>query len=421
MSFKYQNEITLNKDVDFKLEFKSKPLDFRINAVIHDGQWYDIKKWAKVSMCKVEDIHKFIEENENILITKNDSYRVDYDEVLKWYKENNLSLTENIVPNNFTPKLWAGKTETEHFELTPKRIISSVIVTCKNNDVLHKVRSIVHGYGRIQHTHGDRYNIYTSNCFFVKDRILSSLTEEEKKYISVRTRSNFKWRELSDFSEEFLSEALRFYVVYALGILKPHQKTLDIFLPNREDQTSQIYDWVMTAMQKFDEEAAVPFPGYLSNVLSKWPYDLPDLFLGRELAKFQRDRNRALTRLMQEDGQEIFEDEIIAQEMNYEIEFFKEMKKADEQWNAFNKIQKLEWEDNGNEKSSISVFEEESSSSHSDPVFSNKLSLSILEAANETKDFLSFYNIISQFGGEIDMSKLKVSDEFKDSLRTHLF
>ena len=49
-------------------------------------------------------------------------------------------------------------------------------------------------------------------------------------------------------------------------------------------------------MCKYDEKSNVPFSGYLANVLRRWPYDLPNNELGVELAKFQRERSKAIAK-----------------------------------------------------------------------------------------------------------------------------
>ena len=100
-----------------KKAFYSQDETWRIEAVIHDGNWYDIEKWMKVAKVKNKSsLFKWIDDNKDILIKSNlDSYRVGYDEVIRWYKQENLDLEESIVPNNFPPKLWDKTTETDAF------------------------------------------------------------------------------------------------------------------------------------------------------------------------------------------------------------------------------------------------------------------------------------------------------------------
>ena len=60
-----------------KAEWKERPLKFRIEAVIHDGQWYTFDKWKRVALVKDENkLHDWIYENKEILIKKDESNRV---------------------------------------------------------------------------------------------------------------------------------------------------------------------------------------------------------------------------------------------------------------------------------------------------------------------------------------------------------
>ncbi|MGR5494573.1 hypothetical protein ACPV5Z_26920, partial [Vibrio mediterranei] len=79
--------------------------------------------------------------------------------------------------------------------------------------------------------------------------------------------------------------------------LKPHQKTMEIFLPEQMDRNAQMYEWIIKALQKYDENSGVPFSGYLASVLNRWPYDLPDNALGKPMAAFQRNRAKAIKKL----------------------------------------------------------------------------------------------------------------------------
>ena len=63
-------------------EFYNKPKDYRIELVIHDGNWYTKEKWAKIARVSVSDIEKYID-SVDYLIKANDSYRCNYDEIIR--------------------------------------------------------------------------------------------------------------------------------------------------------------------------------------------------------------------------------------------------------------------------------------------------------------------------------------------------
>ena len=101
-------------------------VDFRIAAVIHDGQWYTLDKIKKVAKVKdIKVVENWVARHKQILIKHevNDSYRVNTAEILRWYQQNNLKIGQEIVPKNYPPRLWAGKTETENFLDAPKEVL----------------------------------------------------------------------------------------------------------------------------------------------------------------------------------------------------------------------------------------------------------------------------------------------------------
>ena len=46
----------LRNDKELVRAFNEQPVFFRIEAVIHDGQWYDKAKWAKVAKVDISDV-----------------------------------------------------------------------------------------------------------------------------------------------------------------------------------------------------------------------------------------------------------------------------------------------------------------------------------------------------------------------------
>ena len=79
-------------------KFNSKDEVWRIEAVIHDGNWYDIEKWAKVARIKDRQVLlDWIKKNEDILIkSEQNSYRVGHDEIVKWYEKEGLDIEETL-------------------------------------------------------------------------------------------------------------------------------------------------------------------------------------------------------------------------------------------------------------------------------------------------------------------------------------
>lgn len=404
--------------------FNSMPQKWRIEAVIHDGNWYDIEKWKKVSKVPLETLEEWIEENEDKLIkSEQGSFRIGYDEIVKWYQEQDLNIEESLVPNNFPPKLWGNSTETDIFLSAPRRRVGTVSFNIERQEVLKKCEDILMGVGKIIPEPDGRYKAHGLSATHMKNLLMKGLTEEEFESLDLKTRAVIKQRELVDLPESWLEAALDFYAnTFAPTILRASMSTISIYLPDRHDIHSQTMVWVINAMKKFDETASVPFSGYLSGVLRFWPYDLPDEKLGKELARFQRERKRAIDEAIEQglsiDGNVPIE--AIAAIMDIELSEYIEFNNQHETWLSERNATTLTWEDSSNEKRGVLVGEEEEV--HRDVEKLAKLSISAVKAAVDSGDWDSAYKVISH----IDESKVDenlgkgLSSSFLKSFRAHI-
>lgn len=385
--------------------FNSQSDEWRIEAVIHDGNWYDFKKWRKVAKVKKDVLEKWIDENKDILIISElGSYRVGYDEIIKWYNENDIDLETSIVPNNFPPKLWDKTTETDVFLSAPRRRVGTVSFIAETKEILDKCENILKGTAKIMPDDGGRYKAHGLSAVHIKNLLSKGLTEKEFDSLQIKTRAMIMQRELIDLPPLWLDEALDFYVnTFAPSALRSSMSTISIYLPDRHDIHSQTMIWVISAMKKFNENASVPFSGYLSNVLRHWPYDLPDEHLGKELSKFQRDRKKAIEQAEREglsiDGNVPIE--VIAEIMGITLEDYIELNIEHENWLAEKNATTLTWEDSANEKKGIRVGETESIKNDAQKL--SKMSIATVKAAVDTEDWDSAYKLISQIdSNEID-------------------
>ena len=152
------------------LEWNEYTPDFRISATIHDGQWYTKDKWKKVAkLKKIEVLEDWIDKHKDILIChpNNNSFRVSYDEVIKWYKDNNLDITKEIVPKNYPPRLWNNKTETENFLDTPCELVSSLLLKTDQYSIKEEIIKICQPYCQIKEDEMNRVYFYTLDVDFL--------------------------------------------------------------------------------------------------------------------------------------------------------------------------------------------------------------------------------------------------------------
>lgn len=413
-----------NRELQKELSLKWKEYDeeFRISAVIHDGQWYTKDKWKRVAKVKtIEDLEFWIEKNRNILIAHENgvSFRVDKNEIIRWYQEHNLDITKELVPKNYPPRIWNNKTETETFLDTPKELVSNLLVKSNDKKLKQKIISILQPFSQIKEDEQNRLYFFTMNAEFLKQKLEKILTDEEMSKVDFRVRQAFLRRELTDFDEVFLENLMQFYYVLSITLLKSHQNTMRIFLPDKFDRAAQVYEWIIKALQKFDEEAGVPFSGYLASVLNRWPYDLPDNTLGKSMADYQRKRAKAVKKLTELHGEVNVPLLLLREELSsYSDSQFNEFEKWHNHWLKMQGASNLTWEDKNAEKVGENLTSEQS---YIDYSLRSKITIAILNACVNTNNQLICVRLLSDMYNLTDLSKIDyISNKLKEEIRKEL-
>lgn len=412
-------EICNNKKI--KEQFSLKDKDFRINAVIHSGQWYTFDKWLKLSQVDREDLVKYLEETTAPIIHKQNSYRVNSKEVFRWYRENNLNIEEAIVPNDFSPRVWGGKTEVDVLLETPQHISNILLVYCDDVNVLYKIKNILRGYAWcVYRENKKQLKIYTTSFKYIEQILTSQLTGREFNSLVIRYTVQRKWRSLSDFDEDFLGGFLMFYSNFSKQCLKPHMETIKTYINSHEDIESQIREWIMIALNKFDEKETVPFSAYLNRYLQFRPYELGNELLGDDLANFQKEHSRAVKELASELNVDIksVDENLVREKMGYsdKNEYFSLLERTIE-FNSLKVARDINWEEKNNEKQGSSIFERKEKNEH-DRRRQTEISKAIIKATIETGKYEDLETLLSN---NFDALKyLNVSNEYKMSLLKQL-
>lgn len=414
------------KDIEFpinKKDFKGYPVDFRIEAIVADGMWYDLPKWRKLAKAPEEDILKWIEKKtaEGTLLqspTGAKSYRYAKAEVIKWHEEHDLEVGEQVLDFIFPARLWDGKTEVEAFLESPLREIGVVTFECTEKP-LNEIKELLKGVATVREEEPNKYKAYCLSADYVKPIIQEvfgrySVADATRIY----SRSFSRRRSMVDFSDNFAHHLIAFYKSFAKTLVKGEMETIKIYIPDPQDQESQIVDWVITAIEKFDESTSVPFSGYLHSVLKRWPFDLPYVHLGRDLSHFQRSRAKALTALRNKTGvpDGTFSATELAKEMGMRLSDFTDLEEKHHIWMKTKNASPLTWDENNEEKSGDEVMGHvgDTQTAKSNAEQANNLSRAIISAALGTSLFADAFVILSQMGtDEIDMGILqKASEEF---------
>lgn len=412
-------EICNNKKIKERFSLRDK--DFRINAVIHSGQWYTFDKWLKLSQVDREDLVKYLEETTVPIIHKQNSYRVDSEEVFRWYHENNLNIEEAIVPNDFSPRVWGGKTEVDVLLETPQHISNILLVYCNDINVLYKIKNILRGYAWcVYRENKKQLKIYTTSFKYIEQILTSQLTGREFNSLVIRYTVQRKWRSLSDFDEDFLGGFLMFYSNFSKQCLKPHMETIKTYINSHEDIESQIREWIMIALNKFDEKETVPFSAYLNRYLQFRPYELGNELLGDDLANFQKEHSRAVKELATELNVDIksVDENLVRERMGYsdKNEYFSLLERTIE-FNSLKVARDINWEEKNNEKQGSSIFERKEKNEH-DRRRQTEISKAIIKATIETERYEDLETLLSNNFNALKY--LNVSNEYKMSLLKQL-
>jgi len=434
-----------------KSKFKAQSPDFRIGAVISDGQWYDLIKWRKQAKVKEDELKKWVADNlATGFLLKNDkgSYRLDLAGIKKWYADNNIELGMQLVDFTYPPRYWRNHvlssisnipeiiemTETDGFLNAPSREIGIVTFEAEPYIAL-RIQEKLRGVGVVREEEPGKYKLRSLSANYGKliiKEVFDELEEEIKNnklkvsgeespatmYNKIHVRTRAARRELIDFNEEFTTGLIQFYKQYSKPIIKTNQETIQIYIPDPLDQETQVVMWIIQAIEKFDESTGVPFAAYLDNVLRRWPHNLSYDHLKKDLSVFQREKARILNILKKDLSPEIFKnvsDEKLAEMMNMSVEKFRELNEKHQIWARLQTAESLTHAEGGEEKEGDHYFNGRSSS---DVETLYNLSRAGILAAIESEDYasgLKFFTLLDL--EELNQSILQsLSKEFVLSL-----
>lgn len=407
-------------------DLKHLEADYKISLLFSDGMWYSIDKIITVMKTTEEETLSWIKRNlkSGVLVQAKSgaqSYRFPLKSVHKWYEEHNIQIGTQLLKNNFPPRIWDNKTEVEGFLEAPLREIGITTFTA-TPEIANQIKERLRGIARIREEEVGVYKCYSLSHTYVKDIIADFFSEldSDKEYLhgTVRSRVTFR-REIKDFSSEFLFGLISFYRDFANSLLTKEMETIKIYIPEEEDQKTQIMIWLLTAIEKFNESAAVPFSGYLNACLKRWPYNLPADELGKDLSAFQRKKKKVLTAYKNEtDKTSISSAEEWARLMEMDLHNYLELEHKNNIWHQLKRADGLVWDETGAEKATSdfkwSHAAQDAKHNFDDTVSDEEysilsmLSICALTAAVNTRDFESAYNFLTQLDKDnYDINELK--------------
>lgn len=403
-----------------KAQLAKEPVDFRIEAIVSDGMWYSLEKWKRLASVTDEQLQDWIDRGLqggylHQSKTGAKSYRVGYEYVKEWYKKHPVPPGKQLLSFLFPPRLWGGITEVEGFLQAPLREISIVSFIC-SSEVAAEVTEALRGVARVRVDRRGDYKAYGLSVPYIKAIIESVFAKHPSSETGrIYSRNKFFRREMVDFPKAYANEIVNFYMKFSESLTKSQRETIKIFLPNTEDQETQMVIWVITAIEKLDEKASVPFSGYLDSVLKRWPFDLPMDLLGKDLSSFQRERSKAIARLREKHGKDhakSFPAAEVALEMGINTEEFSDFEESHKAWARSQNATSLTWAETSEEKPAEDLMT--ANSSPFDFGLAHRISKAAVEAALKTGHYGDAFAIIEQLDiHDVDMGKIEeLSPEF---------
>lgn len=411
------------------------PEDFRVGALISDGQFMSIPKWCKSAAVSEEYLRTWIDKaltegRLSRLTTGAKSYYMNQSQLRQWYRDHRLQVGCQLLDYVFPARIWGGMTEVEGFMDAPVRRIGIVTVQDPDSATRDVIKKATRGWGKVREEAPGVIKIHCLSQSYGLRQLTYAFNEaglrKGANYANMIGRGESKRRESCDFDREFFRGLMDFYVRFAKSILRPQMETIRIFLPGKGEQEAQIVVWIIQSLERYDAKTGVPFSGYLQVILSRWPYDLPTQFLGKEIADFQRQRSRAikvLTRYKNLPPDERPTREEIIEEMNISEDAYNDLEHRHQTWLKVRSAGSLVFDETNEERllpihSDVSPQYDLASEEERNLDLAYDLSYALIVAAVDTKDYESAWKALSLMDSvEIDEEVVKqLSPEFVAAL-----
>ncbi|RFU22888.1 sigma-70 family RNA polymerase sigma factor [Geodermatophilus marinus] len=130
--------------------------------------------------------------------------------------------------------------------------------------------------------------------------------------IGLRAEADVRRRAPRDLPPAYLDALCRHYLPVSLKRLQRNMSTIRLHLPDPDDLTQQVGEWILKAVAQYDETKGVPFGAFLATQLSKWVHDLGRNAHGRTAADTENKQQKAIAAFVAEHQRRPSERELAA-------------------------------------------------------------------------------------------------------------
>lgn len=411
-------------------EFLGFPLDVKVGLVLSDGQWYTPEKIAKTIKYKnVDEVRGIMDgmvANDELLVHENGlSYRMSLQQLEDWRGAHHVPLEAQVVDKILYPRIFGygshRRTEVELFLDAPLHRVGYVTMKLVPTADIAQLKADMGYIGEIKETEPGVYRLYCLSADYVKKKVIAYENANGGPGTlfqrgGVNTYNVAMRREVSEMNQYAVEDLIRFYVQFS-QILNPQiRKALDHYLPATDrvalDGTnamksmrdSQVTEWVINAVTKYNERRPIPFAVYVENLLPRHAYDYANKQVGAEVNYFQLKKAKAIRVLDKQaknknrSADDYYPDTVIHDTMkdigyNITMEQYKEYDEALKTWQKSRMTHSFEWDETGEERymneasqpTMLSGIEHESIDAESQ----HRIQLSAVKAAIKTRDWQS--------------------------------
>lgn len=312
-------------------EFKQLPIEFRVAAIMSDGQYYTADKVRMLCQekpgFKVKPIlEDMVGRGELCAHPNGVTFYMTLKQLKSWREANSVSLTARPIRKIVAPRIFGeGEhqcTENELFLRAPLHQVGTVTFTLTDPFVINEMRSQLGWMGEFKMENEIRGKLYCLAAAAARQRMLK-FEEEQGGHVfqpgRCTTHNVSMRRELCELDKSAVTDLVQYYTKFARKLVPYIGKTFNTYMGAGPGNTGRdmspeskadvaaesdaiIMSWIVNLVQKFDESSGYPFSVYLQRVVPNFVYDYAVKQVGPEVNKFQIEKNKAIKRLNKANG-----------------------------------------------------------------------------------------------------------------------
>lgn len=301
-------------------EFKKLPLEFRVGAIISDGQWYTADKIR--SLCGEREpvtvrpiLDEMCRDGEVNMHENGESFCMDLQQMKAWRDRNHMPLEAQTISRIVAPRIFGSPskrryTENEFFAQAPLHQLGTVTFYLEDASMLDDLKREFGWMGKFKMEEGGRCKLMCLSAPVARAKIIQ-YDADHGGTILARSCNSYNvglQRELCELDQDALTDIIEYYVAFAPILVPQLKKTFSTYMSNgstgdvKAEGNSVICQWIIGSIQKYKETGPYPFSVLVQQVIPRLMYEYSSNQIGVDVNKFQVNKNRAIKMLNAENG-----------------------------------------------------------------------------------------------------------------------